>query len=511
MRVYFKSIIDSMPSILISIDCNGTVHEWNLAAENYTQINATNAIGKTIWELLPPFRKFEQDCADILTKREKKHFSRELISTNNEIYMDVSMFPLIQENVQEVVIRFDDISALEKTQQQLSQAQKMEMIGNLVGGVAHDFNNILTGIVGTLSLLRIEFENNKDLGKAEINELLTIMEGAGSRATDMIKQILTISSRQSKLSSIVDVNKVIHDAINISMNTFDKRVSIGFSPYPEAVTVTGDEVQLEQVILNLMINAMHAMTIMRREGEQWGGNLDVMIDKIVLDNEFYLRYPDLANTEHYWKISVCDKGIGMDEETISKVYDPFFTTKEKGKGSGLGMSMVYNIINQHKGTIEIKSVLGKGTTVEVYLPVLDQAQQEKKNDNVEIARGNGLVLVIDDEPMVRQIANKILTHYGYNVILAEEGEQGLEIYQQRSKEIDLIILDINMPKMSGDEIFPLLQKVNPDVKVIITTGFVKDTKSELLKDKGIVEYIQKPYTMKVLASAVAKALKKEVL
>ena len=400
------------------------------------------------------------------------------------------------------------LSDVEKNilESQLIQSQKMETIGTLVGGLAHDFNNLLGGIVGSVSLLRY---NSRNIKENELLKYLDIMENASSRATDLVKQLLAVASKQDLAMVPVDINLAINHIVKISKNTFDKSVGINYHYYERPAVINADPIQIEQVLLNLCINGYHAMTVMRDEDEQPGGTLTIDIRKFHADEHTLQTHPE-AHEADYWIISIEDTGVGMNKKTIERIFEPFFTTKKSSRvrGSGLGLTMVYNIIHDHGGFIDVYSEPKKGSVFNVYIPVLEQELDKKAvNKEKEIICGEGNILVIDDEELIRMTTKKILQTSGYNVILAESGEEGVEIFRNRHNEIAAVILDMSMPKKSGRDVFYEIKKIDPDVKVLLATGYKHDERSEEIIKSGVKGFIQKPYTIYDLSGAISKVIK----
>ncbi|MCK7484645.1 MAG: response regulator [Bacillus subtilis] len=248
------------------------------------------------------------------------------------------------------------------------------------------------------------------------------------------------------------------------------------------------------------------MTIMRKPDEHQGGTLSVSIEMIRADRHFCNAHPEAVEGD-YWVFGVRDDGVGMDSRTVSKIFDPFFTTKEKGKGTGLGLAMVYNIVQQHKGFIDVYSEVGIGTTFHVYLPVFEGADQENsKEDETNVPQGEGIVLVVDDEAIIRQTAKAILEECGYTVITAGNGEEGVEVFRKRHSELKAVLLDMVMPKKSGKEAFLEMKQIQPAVRVLMASGFRQDERVQAVLDLGAAGFIQKPYTLKKLAQAIHQAL-----
>ena len=271
-----------------------------------------------------------------------------------EEYHNISIFPLIANGIKGIVIRVDDITELEKKEQQLRQAQKMEIIGTLAGGLAHDFNNILGGITGSLSLLKFKLQKDTALDHDFMIKYLNIMEEAGRRAADLVKQLLSISSKQEMTLEPVDLDITIEHVMQICRNSFDKCIDLETLFSGTKAMINASPTQIEQVLLNLCVNAAHAMTTMRKEDEPQGGKLTVSLKKIFADKNFCIAHPEAHELE-YWALTVQDTGVGMDTKTVAKIFDPFFTTKQKDKGTGLGLAMAYNIVQQHGGFIDVYS------------------------------------------------------------------------------------------------------------------------------------------------------------
>jgi signal transduction histidine kinase/CheY-like chemotaxis protein len=387
-------------------------------------------------------------------------------------------------------------------EEQLLQAQKMETIGTLAGGLAHDFNNVLGGIVSTLSILQFEVQNNRQIDPEKLKKWLNIMDKAGQRAVEMVQQLLTLSRKQDTQFYPMDLKTTLWNVQNIIKNTFDKSINIHMQVPPEKAMAKADATHMEQALLNLCVNAGHAMTIMRSAQEPQGGTLTISLDQVRADADFCKIRPEAKQID-YWRISVEDTGVGMTPQTIAKIFVPFFTTKEKGKGTGLGLSMVYNIVQQHSGFINIYSEEGQGTTFDVYIPVLHNGEiRETQEKCFELPQGKGIILVVDDEEIMRQAAGAILKKCGYEVLTASDGLQALQIFGKRYREIACVLLDLVMPQKSGEQVYLEMKKIDSRVKVIMTSGFKQDERVTFALAQGVNAFIQKPYTLEKLSEVI---------
>lgn len=502
LKAYLNNIINSMPSMLITIDMEGRITQWNKAAIKAVKENSGDLLGRKLWDISPYFAKYAGEVASILQTRHPKIFPRELLANGEDRYFNVTLFPLMSNGIEGLALRADDITEMDKREQQIRQSQKMELVGTLAGGLAHDFNNVLTGIIGTISLIQLEMQNNDEMQKDEMQKYLVTMEKAGQRAALMVRQLLTLTRKQTPSFKVIDLNMAVANVMEICKNSFDKSVELSLIPTDDEAPVHADQSQIEQVLLNLCVNACHAMTIMKKKTDLWGGKLIISMERIMADDIFLRSHPEAEKGE-YWILTVADTGVGMTPSEIEQIFNPFFTSKEPNQGTGLGMTMVYNIIKAHKGFIDLFSQKGVGTTVNVFIPVTEKNIAIKGlPDATRIITGTGLILVIDDEELVRKTAGRILEKCGYEVILAEDGEEGVRLFKEHHAKIRVVVLDMAMPKMSGKEAFIKMKEVDPEAKVILVSGFRQDKRVEEVLELGVKKFLQKPYTMGKLSWAI---------
>lgn len=381
-------------------------------------------------------------------------------------------------------------------EEQLRQSQKMEAIGTLAGGIAHDFNNLLTAILGYANLLKINAEPRSDT-----YEDAKVIEQAAERAAELTAQLLGFARKGKHQILSVNIVKMIYEVIALLGRTIDKKIVIAQDFDNDYRMVSGDPNQLQQVLMNLAINARDAMSD--------GGELTFRTRLAVLDEQYCYVHPG-SKPGRYLLVSVSDTGHGIIEENIDRIFEPFFTTKEQGKGSGMGLAMVYGIVTNHGGFITVESVPGEGSTFDIYLP-LEETNTELIDDDIEdqTLSGSGTILIVDDEEIVRNILERILNSLGYRTVTATNGVEATEYYAQHAQDVDLVILDMIMPKMGGRECYQKLKMINPRIKAILSTGYGLDGKAQALLDDGVQGFVQKPYRVDLISKAVANVLKGE--
>ena len=389
-----------------------------------------------------------------------------------------------------------DISELKMLQTQLHQAQKMEAIGVLAGGVSHDFNNILMGIQGHLSLMQFNL-NDIEKTKSHTNQIERLVK----TAAELTKRLLGFARGGKYQISVLNINDLIPLALNIFAPT-RKDIIVHESYDQQLHFVDADHTQLEQVFVNLLINASQAMP---EQGEIFVKTQNIFIDK----NH---DYPFEVRSGKYIKVTIKDTGIGMDHETQRKIFDPFFSTKstDDQKGRGLGLSTVYGIIKNHDGFIIVESDKGHGASFHVCLPASENSEvqeiTEDSQDIVQMQKGSETILLVDDEPEIINIGKNFLEKLGYKPIIARNGIEAVEIFKIFQDEISLIVLDLIMPEMNGKQAFAEIKKIREDSKILISTGYAVDDKIEELLNKGCQGFIRKPFSLNEFSYALRKIL-----
>jgi two-component system, cell cycle sensor histidine kinase and response regulator CckA len=375
---------------------------------------------------------------------------------------------------------------------QLLHAQKMESVGRLAGGLAHDFNNTLSVIMGNAEFLMMKY---RDADSFEGGVAKAIIGGV-KRGAHLISQLMGFARRGKFQPVPLDLNSIIQEVVNISEKMFEKNITMQFTFNASLPPVKADKTQMHQILMNLVINAIDAMP--------GGGMLSLKTEYAFFTDESSLHSHPIHAGE-YVKVSVTDTGTGMPKDVLDKIFEPFFTTKELGKGTGLGLAMVYGIIKNHDGYIFCKSEPGNGTSFTIYLPVSKDEVVEEKIDNSPI-RGDATILVVDDEPTYREMLQQMLESLGFSVITAEDGEQAVSIYTVQKESIDLVLLDMIMPNMAGVDTYRELQKLNSAVRVLLISGFSQDERTKEILEDGVLDFLQKPFEMYELSKAVNEAL-----
>jgi PAS domain S-box-containing protein len=401
-----------------------------------------------------------------------------------------------------VVINSRDVSdrkraeaELRESEKQLRHAQKMEAIGQLAGGVAHDFNNILTVIHGHASLLIAKAKLTGDNARSAQQ-----IAQAAERASTLTRQLLAFSRRQVIQPRPLDLNEVVLNMSKMLGRVLGEDISLELQYLPQPATIYADAGMIDQVLLNLVVNSRDAMPK--------GGSLRIAMQEAEVDAKHVLSHPE-ARPGRFLCLTVTDSGCGIAPENLPRIFEPFFTTKEMGRGTGLGLATVYGIIKQHHGWIEVETQLGHGTTLKVFLPAVSQPPHpvEQSPASTAVRGGNETILVVEDEKPVRELVCSLLTGYGYNVVQAESGSKAVELWQQTRDRIDLLLTDLVMPDhMNGRELAERFWADRPGLKVIFTSGYTADIVGNDFTVLRGHNYLQKPYQPAKLAMAVRDCL-----
>jgi len=376
----------------------------------------------------------------------------------------------------------------------IHQLEKFEAIGRLAGGVAHDFNNALCVILGWTQLAYEELPEGSPTRKK-----LDMVRQQAQSAAELTRQLLAFARRQVLLPTNLDLNHLVNQTVQLLLNVLGKRLDVRLALEPDLDVVSVDASQIEQVLVNLCLNARDAMP--------GGGGLTIATKNVKVSQKF-CRLHGYGTPGRYALLSVSDTGTGMDSATVEHIFEPFFTTKKMGQGTGLGLATVYGIVKQHDGIITVSSKVGKGTTFEVYFPAfpaLSKPEPEARQNSLQQSRlDTQIILIADDNAAILEFAGAALESRGYRVILAKNGPEAVSLFKGRSKEIDMVVLDINMPGMGGREACSQMRAIAPDLVALFTTTHSAETASPDSKIQEGGAFLQKPYDVDALHHAVRK-------
>ncbi|MDY0360873.1 MAG: response regulator [Desulforegulaceae bacterium] len=408
-------------------------------------------------------------------------------------YADIAGKDCVVAIVRDITQKKIELQEKEKLSEQLHQSQKMEAIGQLAGGVAHDFNNMLNAIGGAAELIKLK----KDTPEI-IDEYTDLIIKSADKAGYLTKQLLTFSRKAKKSTKKIDISEVLKESVSLLKHTINKSITIEIINNASNTIISGDDYLLQSCFINMGINAEHAMPD--------GGNLTFTLKNTYLDQNYCEMSNFNINCGKYISISVEDSGQGIPKEIINNIFEPFFTTKEQGKGTGLGLSAVFGTVCEHGGAITVYSEPGKGSVFNIYLPVSEKLNISQKKISSPI-KGSGTILFIDDEETIRKVGRLQMETLGYKVITAENGKVGIESFKENKDKIDIIILDMIMPVMGGNETASKLREIDPYVPILISSGFSRDKNLDEIKKNTINGFLNKPFLLNELSVKISKALK----
>ncbi len=491
----FTALFNLLPdTVVISRFSDGKILEVNAKCYEMFGISRAEAVGNTIENLgvcvnIELLRDFFDPLKDgqvidnmtVTLKRSNNQLFEAKVYAQGIYYAGV--FCIIS------VVR--DVSEVRDLSEKLKQAEKMSAIGQLVGGVAHDFNNQLTGILGYSDFLVSNLEDPDLKGYAQNIATCAV------RSADLTEKLLAFSRKSELKKMPIDVHAVLIEVINMLEHSIDKKITIGKKFNAAPSTTIGDPSQLQNALLNLGINARDAIS-------DDIGMISFITENIKIESAYYDFKGFTVEPGNYICIKVRDTGTGMNAEIVSKIFEPFFTTKGEGRGTGMGLAAVWDTVKQHKGFINVNSRLGSGTTFEMVLPEIPDDNIVRKIERK--VHGKGRILLVDDEEIVRIIGGQMLSDLGYKVITCNNGSEGVKLFEKEHGDIDLIILDMIMPKMSGREAFLNMKRIDPEVKIIITTGYSRGNEVREVLKMGAFGVMKKPFYMEDIAKLIEKVL-----
>ena len=506
----YRSLIEMTGSVLIGIGTDGTVFEWNREAERVYGCTRAEAMGRDYYRTFLPEAirgAVRADVAKVLHGAPTESFETAIMSRNGAEHLliwNVTRMVGVGGEPIGVIASGQDITGLKRLEAErraleakVQHAQKLESLGVLAGGIAHDFNTLLVGILGNASLALMDLPDESPL-----REIVADIETTALRAADLTKQMLAYSGKGRFVVHAVDVNALVREMAQLLQTVISKRAALRFAFEPSLPCIDADATQLRQIVMNLITNASDAI----------GANDGVITLRTGLRqaSHEYLRssYVDDELPEgRYAFIEVEDSGCGMDAETIDRIFDPFFSTKFTGRG--LGLAATLGIVRGHHGTIKVESTPGRGTLFTILLPcpaTPSAGIQDVAVTRRERFRGSGAVLVVDDDETVRLVAQHMLERSGFTVLTARDGSEGVSTFAAKRDHISLVLLDLTMPSLGGEEAFRAMRQMRPDVRVVLMSGYSRHELAARYGAEGLAGFIQKPFRLEELESCLTSAL-----
>ena len=496
------AIVESSDDAIISKTLEGVILTWNCGAERVYGYTASEAIGRQMTMLLPDDRPHEE--AEILSRIARgervEHFETvRRTKPGALIHVSLTISPTRDKSGRIAgashVAR--NITERKRIEEQFRHTQKLESLGVLAGGVAHDFNNLLTGILGNTSLALENLSSNNPA-----RGLLRDVLSASERASTLTRQLLAYAGKGNFVIEPINLSELIREISRLIQTSVSRNVQLRLELRDDLPLIMADSSQMQQLIMNLVINGAEAI------GPDANGTVLVTTGVQQLDSAYLTNtLGEIAAlpTGAYVALEVHDSGCGMDDDTVRRIFDPFFTTKFTGRG--LGLSAVQGIVRGHKGTLKVYSRPGRGTTFKVLFPATEETAPAAPAPRIPAAAAGELVLVVDDEEIIRRTAKSMLERHGYTVVVADDGQKALELFEVLADKVALVLLDMTMPVLSGEETFRLMKNIRPGIKVLLSSGYNESEAVRRFTGKGLAGFIQKPYSSMALQEKVGYILK----
>ena len=506
MRRLAVAVEQSTESIMI-MDVDSEIIYVNAAFETITGYSAAEIVGKNadvlrsgkhddafykkLWDTISEGRTWEGR----FTNRKK----------DGNLYEEESViYPIrsLNGDMLNFVAISRDITQEAAIEKHLRQQQKMNAVGELAGGVSHDFNNILTAILGYVALCLNTVEEDSKTYKY-LQEILK----AGDRAAKLVRQILTFSRQEEQQFHSLELQSIIEDSLSLVQTTLKKNIKLVREIDSDCGAILGDTTQLQQVMVNLCTNAAHAL------GQQEPGTLSVSLKAVEINADSAREQAVELDSGYYACVKVSDTGCGMPQEVQERIFEPYFTTKKQGEGTGFGLSIVHGIVRKHRGAITVDSEIGKGSTFTIYFPLLKEAVSQKSKEQAPVQErvsGNGRILYVDDDQTILSMGREILESYGYNVVTATNGRRAMDIFSRNPDGFDALVTDYSMPEMNGHELIKQAMALRPNIPAILCSGYMEKVEGEDLSKLGHTAYIAKPMDWRVLNKTIQEGIKKSV-
>ena len=500
----YRGLFNDALDMIHIVDESGRIIDANPAELKTLGYTRQEYIGKPLIETVHPeyLAITRKNLEKVLGGEIIDKYETALVTKDGEkVDVEVAVVPQIEEGnivavraiMRNITERIKAEAEKKELESQFRQVQKMEALGTLAGGIAHDFNNILSVIIGYADLAMLKLPE----GSLEIKHLTQVRKGAG-RARDLVQQILTFTRQSEQEQKPVYVDLMVKEAIKMLRASMPTTIEIRQDIQTDLLIIS-DPTQIHQIMMNLCTNASHAM-------DEKGGRLEVILSKVNMDVVTARQFPDLA-IGPYVKLTVTDTGNGMPPAVLERIFDPYFTTKPKGEGTGLGLSVVHGIVKSCGGAITVVSEPGEGTTFQVYLPHTEYRDAEEESAETEPPpTGHERILFIDDEEDLVDIGQQMLGRLGYEVVTRTSSIEALELFRAKPDHFDLVLTDMTMPGLTGDSLAKELMKIRPDIPIILCTGFSEKITEQKAKDMGIRAYAMKPFVMRNMAKTIRKVL-----
>jgi len=495
----YHNLYDNAPDMYVSVSPNdASILNCNETLLHKTGYSREEVIGSPIFNIyhencIDEVKKAFQQFVEIGIIKDKELILKRKNGSKIDVSLNATSITDDTGKIQYSISSWRDITERKKMEVQLHQAQKMESIGNLAGGIAHDFNNLLYPIIGFAEMLKEDLppESSEHENAQEIFN-------AGKRGGELVKQILAFSRQSDHKLQPVRIQKILNEVLKLTRSSIPSDIEMHQDIQPDCGSVMAEATQLHQISMNLITNAYHAV-------EEASGTISVQLKEIKMSAGELKDSP--LKSGKYAMLSISDNGSGIPRNLINNIFEPYFTTKEKGKGTGLGLAVVYGIVKEHKGDIKVYSEEGKGTTFNVYIPLMKKTTGTTTNDPVSVLpTGTESLLLVDDEKSIVGLEKQILERLGYNVVTQSSSIKALEVFKSNPNKYDLVITDMTMPGMTGDKLAKEILSIKLEMPIIICTGFSERINKEQADDIGVNGFLMKPVVKSEMAQMVRKVL-----